>query len=332
MKRMTYSGWLLSVLMLSLCAVHGAAQAGPFDSDRSGGSDHALVSRYAGSTLYQHGGENYGSAPMLIKMNKEVKEQPFEGTITNRLYWGPRGRAPLEIFRNYQSALRSAGFTTVYQCETQQCDDENAQRKMSFWGSKARWADNGASDYYVIRLFQAKPSFNYLHAQKKGVHVQLAVRAGEDDDPNSSGRTLQFLQIVEPAQVDQGNVTVDAAAIGDALKREGKIALYGIHFDTSLAVIKSESAPELAQMAAALKNTPALSVFIVGHTDNQGNFESNVTLSRRRAQAVVDALVTTHGIPRNRLLAQGVANFAPSASNDSDAGRAKNRRVEMVVR
>lgn len=328
MKRRTYSRWLLPVLMLSL----GAAHAGPFDSDHNGGSDHPLLSRYAGSTLYQYGGENYGSAPMLIKNSAGVKEQQFEGTVSTRLYWGPRGRSPLEIFRNYQSALRSAGFTTVYQCETAQCNDDDTQRKMSFWGSKARWVDNGASDYYVIRLFQAKPSFNYLHAQKNGVHVQIGVRAGEDDDPNSSGRSLQFVQIVEAARVEQGNVTVDAAAIGDALKREGKIALYGIHFDTSLAVMKSESTPELAQMAAALKNTPALAVFIVGHTDNQGNMEANLALSRRRAQAVVDALVTTHGISRNRLLAQGVANFAPSASNDSESGRAKNRRVEMVVR
>ncbi len=321
---------------LVVCAAAGQAQAGRYDADRLGGADHPLVSRYAGSTLYFYGDEHYGSAPMLVKARQDLKEEQLEGKVSNRLYWGPAGRSSLEIFRNYQAALRAAGFETVYQCETMQCDKDNTQAKISHWVERARWTDRGNDDYYLLRIFQAKPSFNYLHARKSGangtINLQIAMRAAEDGDDHNKGRVLQFIQIVEPAEVEQGKVSVDAAAIGAALKRDGRIALYGIYFDTNEAQIKPQSAAALSEMAAALRNDPALNVFIVGHTDNEGRVDSNLALSRRRAQAVVDALGKQYAIVAARLQAQGVANFAPVASNASEEGRAKNRRVEMVVR
>lgn len=327
------SGLVLSAFLL---AVTGQASAGRYDTDKRGGADHPLMTRYAGSTLYFYGGENVGSVPMLVKRKNELVEQAVEGKVSNRLYWGPKGRSSLEIMRNYQAALKSAGFETVYQCEAAQCDKDDTQSKIVRWVQNSQWTDRGNDDYYLIRAFEAKPGFNYLHARKRGagaaVDVQVAVRAAEDDDTDNKGRVLQFIQIVEAAEVEQGNVTVNAAAIGSALQREGKIALYGIYFDTNQAAIKPQSASALGEMAAALKSNPALNVFIVGHTDNQGGVDANVALSRRRAQAVVDALVKQHGIAQARVQAQGVANFAPLASNAAEAGRAKNRRVEMVVR
>ena len=83
-------------------------------------------------------------------------------------------------------------------------------------------------------------------------------------------------------------------------------------------------------MVAVLKAQPAVKVFIVGHTDNVGGLDANVKLSQGRAQAVVAAL-TQRGIAANRLAAHGNANYAPVASNASEDGRAKNRRVEMVL-
>ena len=142
----------------------------------------------------------------------------------------------------------------------------------------------------------------------------------------------QLLQVVEPATAGTGKVTVDAKAIGDTLKRDGKIALYGVHFDTNKAVLKPDSDEQLKQMAQALNTARDTRVFIVGHTDNQGDFENNLGLSQRRAQAVADALSTRFGIAANRMTARGVASLAPVATNADDAGRARNRRVELVLR
>lgn len=80
-----------------------------------------------------------------------------------------------------------------------------------------------------------------------------------------------------------------------------------------------------------LQASAALKVYVVGHTDNQGGLEANWALSRSRAQAVIDALVKGHKVDGRRLAAAGVASYVPVAANDADAGRARNRRVEIVV-
>lgn len=323
-------------LMFLAGSATAAAPAAGTDADKRGGSDHPLVSRYAGSVLHTYGDETYGSAKVLVDVKGKPEEQLVEGKVASRLYFGPKGRTSIDVFRNYQSALASAGFEVLYQCEEQQCKRDGVQGKLKRWVQTAHWTGNDRRDFYVIRLFEYKPGFHYLHARKAGTsgqfNVQVAVRNGDADDVRTDGRALQFVQVIETSAVAQGQVSVNAAAIGSALKREGKIALYGVLFDTNEARIKTESADTLAQMAKSLKDEPQLNVFIVGHTDNQGSVDANLALSRRRAQAVVEALTKTHGIAATRLQAHGVANLSPAASNNDDAGRSKNRRVEMVVR
>ena len=128
-----------------------------------------------------------------------------------------------------------------------------------------------------------------------------------------------------------GQVTVDANALQAGLQAEGKIALYGIFFDTGKAALKPESAPQLEQMGKLLQSQPALNVYVVGHTDNQGVLEANLVLAQQRAQAVAMALSTTCKINAKRIIAKGVANLAPVASNATEEGRARNRRVELVA-
>ncbi len=71
-------------------------------------------------------------------------------------------------------------------------------------------------------------------------------------------------------------------------------------------------------------------MLIVGHTDNKGKLDYNQGLSSRRAKAVVDALAKSYGVPAGQMTAVGVGPAAPVASNDSEDGQAKNRRVELV--
>ena len=138
-------------------------------------------------------------------------------------------------------------------------------------------------------------------------------------------------KIVRVAGMEQ-SVVVSAEQIAKAMGDEGKVVFYGIYFDTDKATLKAESAPTLAEMAKWLKTNAGTNVFIVGHTDMQGPVERNQKLSRDRAGAVIAALTKEHGISAARLLADGVGPLAPVASNANEAGRAKNRRVEMVLR
>lgn len=123
-----------------------------------------------------------------------------------------------------------------------------------------------------------------------------------------------------------------AEVMANDISANGHFAVYGIYFDTDKAEIKPESEPALAEMSKLLKSNPGFNVFIVGHTDNTGTFEHNMKLSQDRAVSVVSALVTKHGIPPAHLKPYGVASPAPVASNKTEDGKAKNRRVELVER
>ena len=104
----------------------------------------------------------------------------------------------------------------------------------------------------------------------------------------------------------------------------------GIYFETGKSELKPESAQAIAEVAKLLKEDAGLKLYVVGHTDNAGALEGNMKLSQDRAQSVVQALVRTHGLEAARLKAYGDGPYAPVASNDSEDGRAKNRRVELV--
>jgi len=137
------------------------------------------------------------------------------------------------------------------------------------------------------------------------------------------------MEIIE-TQAMQQEVTLDAAAMASSIADTGSVAIYGINFDTAKSDIKPESQPAIDEIAKLLNNKPLLKVGIVGHTDMVGDATANMKLSQARAQAVITTLVTKHGIAATRLVAFGAGPWAPLASNKTDDGRAKNRRVELV--
>lgn len=123
-----------------------------------------------------------------------------------------------------------------------------------------------------------------------------------------------------------------SAALNDGLAANGKVAIYDILFDTGLAVLKPESHEAIKAIADWLAANPAAGLYVVGHTDNTGTLAANLKLSRDRATAVVTYLTTTLGVAAARLTADGVGPLAPVSTNTTDAGRALNRRVEVVLR
>ena len=138
-----------------------------------------------------------------------------------------------------------------------------------------------------------------------------------------------LLTIVEKQAMVQ-DVVASAELFQAGLKTSGHVEVPGIYFDTGKAELKPESDAAVAEIARLLKADPALKVYVVGHTDNVASLDLNTKLSQARAEAVVQALAARHGIAAARLIGRGVGPLAPVASNDSDEGRARNRRVELV--
>ena len=138
-----------------------------------------------------------------------------------------------------------------------------------------------------------------------------------------------YLTMVEKQGMVQ-QVAASAEVFKSGLQASGHVEVPGIFFDTGKSELKPESDAALAEIAKLLNADAALKVYVVGHTDNVASLDLNLKLSQARAESVVQALTAKHGIAASRLVGRGVGPLAPVASNDSEEGRARNRRVELV--
>ena len=329
-----------SFLLSIALTAPSALAADKFGADVPGAQDHPLIKRFAGSWLVGYRSSDWEQISLPIGMSvadKKMKEVvTLEGKVTRLVYLAPRGKSPLEVYRNYEQALQAAGFKRRFACEKDCADLFFAWRDTldvvnGFTWAKGSITTTTGSSYSMYGAIGSEEGrFLYGTIARGGaeVHVLLYTSVAENRTTDIAGTTLI---IVEPKAMQTGQVTVDAKAMQTGLQADGKIALYGIYFDTGKAELKPESKPQLEQMAKLLQAQSALKVYIVGHTDNQGVLDANLTLSQQRAQAVAAALAGSYRIDPKRLVAKGVANLAPVASNTADDGRARNRRVELVV-
>jgi OOP family OmpA-OmpF porin len=143
----------------------------------------------------------------------------------------------------------------------------------------------------------------------------------------NEGRNYTLIIVENKPMIDE--VTADAASLNRGISETGKIAIYGIYFNTGKSDIKPESKPTIVEIVKMLKQNSKLKLFVVGHTDTDGSLESNIKLSSDRAASVVKALIE-NGIQASRLKSSGVGPYCPVESNRADGGKAKNRRVELV--
>lgn len=178
----------------------------------------------------------------------------------------------------------------------------------------------GGSEVYAFEDGGTEYSTIHVTSKDKDVWVEVA----------GASNGMYNLRMIE-RQLMKQEVVANAEAMTSSIRATGRVALYGIYFDTDKADLKPASDPALAEIVKMLKADPALKLFVVGHTDTVGQFAHNVQLSQARAAAVVNALVTKHGIASTRLTPFGCGPTVPVAVNTSEDGRAKNRRVELVA-
>jgi len=156
------------------------------------------------------------------------------------------------------------------------------------------------------------------------------VKGGKETWAQVEAATNSYtLNIIEKEAMAQ-DVVADASSMANSIRESGKVAVYGIYFDTGKSVLKPESQPTLEQISKLLKTDPNLKLYVVGHTDNTGAFDANMKLSMDRATSVVNALVAQFSVSASLLKACGNGPTSPVATNESEEGRALNRRVELV--
>ncbi|PKM98926.1 MAG: DUF4892 domain-containing protein [Elusimicrobia bacterium HGW-Elusimicrobia-3] len=323
----------LAFSSLIFIAAPAPAQQEP---DKDGSKDHKITGRYQGSYIEEYSQKEYEEVrflkPPLDERDNALTDAfsiPLAGRATTIVYNGPKGRSILEALNNYIVKLNGAGFTTVSKCRGEECGLIGSNtwiQKLYFRGARAstrsgepiRSASNSSTVYALL--------------QKKGAagDVWVSLYGAEYQSVGVPVPNIA-VSVLETRPMETGKmVFVDAAAMQEAMETTGRVALYGIYFDSNKAVLKAESAKQIAEIARLLKNNPKLKVLVVGHTDNQGGFDFNMGLSEQRADAVIGALTAGHSVPAARLTPVGVGMASPVDTNRTSAGRAKNRRVEIV--
>ncbi len=285
------------------------------------GKDHPLISRFPGAYMTFYLQRNYDDFVLLrcpdANVRSDLKEcKPFHiaGKLTKIKYGVPSKHGGFEVYSNYLDALKRAGYNILANIRT--------RAVRWFVARDEKWQEGNPSPF---DLTEDNDQHYYIAAvtPKKDAYVAIYVAEGY------MGRDgAIFVAVVEPQKLQLGQVS--AKTIADKLQAQGHIALYGIYFDFNKATIKPESKPTLEAIAKFLRSHPKIKVYIVGHTDNVGKLSYNMQLSKKRAEAVRESLVKDYKIDAKRMRAFGVGPLAPVASNHTESGRAKNRRVELV--
>lgn len=263
-------------------------------------------------------------------LDGEVQMLPVEGAV-NQSAW--RLHAPgvttLQLFAPLRDQLAAAGFTPIYDCEDDICGGFDFRYAASLLPEPDMHVDLG--------------DFRFLSA-KKGAGAAAEYLELWVSRSNERG----FVQIthIRPPDTAPLEVTGSTKApapaspfaepramgdIGSALQDRGTFALDDLVFATGSAQLGEGDFPSLAALADYLAAHPDQRITLVGHTDAVGSIDANIALSRSRAASVRDRLVAVHGTDPAQVAAEGAGYLAPRATNLSDDGRAKNRRVEAML-
>jgi OOP family OmpA-OmpF porin len=322
-------------MILAACILWSVAVPISAAQDLPNSKDPAGMKRYEGSELIGYRAPKFDEyllplgPPTTLSPPAYEKSKSVEGQVSYYTYLAPDGRSPAELFRNYKQEFQRLGIEVQYEKNVGQhgwfgptfdkiAIDSDLSQILAYDEADERLlvgkSRDANPDYYLI----------FVTTYKDGVIPErLQGRVVK-------GRALAQLVVVSPDVMEKKMTFVNADDMKQAIHDSGKVALYGLYFDTDKDAVRSESQATLAEIAKLLKDEPFLRLHVVGHTDNQGEPDYNLDLSRRRAASVVGELTRKYGIAANRLDAFGCGVYAPVASNGAEAGRAKNRRVELV--
>lgn len=247
-------------------------------------------------------------------------------------------QSTLQLLLPLRDQIMAAGFTVIYECETQAC---------------------GGFDFRFGTEVIAEPDmhvdlgdFRYLAARRDGPegpeYVNLMVSKSADDGFVQLSR-IGGVAVPAPALVDASpapvvpkpEVAVVAAPViaadlvaGDLVAGLGgghSVALEDLVFASGSAVLAEGDYASLAELAVWLRANPASKVTLVGHTDASGGLAANIALSRKRAQSVRARLLAVFDLPPGQIAAEGVGYLAPRDNNATPEGKQRNRRVEVMI-
>jgi len=296
---------LFSLVLLLIISSLAFAQ-----EDAEGCKDHPIFNRMPNYYLDRCEEVEFGSMKFPVgapdpNNDNKIKMEVVEGKIMAFYYFLKEGAKPasgLQIMRNFQNAAKQKGAIILGEYPGW-CTGEYEYGN-SINDGVIPWPNGCTNWSTTIKMVKGdKEIWIFVSPTDGGYNMVIAEKEAMKQD-------------------------IQANEMFDALNKEGFIALY-INFETGKAEIKPESQKIIDQIVQMMRDNPTLKISIEGHTDNVGTPQSNQTLSENRAKAVMNAIIAK-GIEKNRLSAKGWGQTKPIADNQTEEGRAKNRRVEVV--
>ncbi|MDA8245223.1 OmpA family protein [Acidithiobacillus sp.] len=292
------------------------------------GQDLPFLGRYPGSIIDSYKTAHYDEVIIslgILGQKGFTKSETVEGQVTYIRYKVPEDRSPLEFIRNYQQALQRAGFHVLWQCTDHGCRTPDADVAATLWrGAPTRYT-GGAE----IFNFENGRMLSAEHRATDGVRTIVFI-----NDNTLFGHSQDAsVYAVQTKPMQNGMISGDTGpltreSMAGALIQQGRFAMH-LPFDFKQATLRPDAQPTLTALSQLMEQHPSLRIRLEGHTDQVGSAIYNRKLSLSRALAVKSALIA-HGIVEQRIEVTGLGATRPIAGNDTDAGRAQNRRVEVV--
>ncbi len=265
-----------------------------------------------------------------------------EGVLDQRAYRLDSGQMSLtELASPLKAQLEAQGFRVILDCESRGCGGFDFRFATDVMPEPSMHVDLGEFRFIaaergaeVVSLLVSRSALaGFVQVTRVGTEALPAADAPVDVPSDPSAPVT-----VPDAPVDAPPVAPvvpegPAPAPGDvvaALQRDGHVALDDLVFASGAAVLEDGSYASLSALAEWLKADPARSIVLVGHTDGSGAMEANVSLSKKRAEGVRQVLLMRYGVTAAQVSAAGAGPLSPRASNATEEGRRKNRRVEAV--
>jgi OmpA-OmpF porin, OOP family len=295
--------------------------------------EHPMIERYPGQDIAWQQIENWREYRVPVGPVTGYRTIgdwiETEGRVTRTFYTleGP-DRTESEVFLNYRAALEAQDFEILAERFSQ--DRRGNDVGGTSWIGVVYGENSfpqGPQNMLMAGTSSAGGAGSIVARKERAAGTAYVVITVEK---HSDEMIATLIDIVEVEAVETGLVVVDAEAIGSDMEEFGRVVLDGIVFDFDSATLLPTSDEALSNIAEYLEANPDQTFFVVGHTDAVGTFAYNYALSGDRARSVVDTLANDHGIARERLEPHGVGPLVPVFTNATEAGRDRNRRVELV--
>ncbi|MEM9523249.1 MAG: OmpA family protein [Pseudomonadota bacterium] len=262
--------------------------------------------------------------PVAVWKSGEVPHIRTEGPVFRRA-WQVRddARSTLQLLAPLRDQLLEADFDILFECEARECGGFDFRFGIDILPEPDMHVDLG--DYRFLsarRMGPDRPEYVSLIISRSADEGFVQITRVNISDPPPPVRSTKSAPSAVPT----------FGLLAERLNAKGAAVLDDLVFDAGSASLKEGHVyPSLAELAQYLKVNTETAILLVGHTDAKGGLEANIRLSRQRALSVATRLSADYGVPPSRLQAEGIGFMAPRADNLTKEGRAKNRRVEVVL-